>query len=84
MLIAEVCLSICSLVTIKFVSKEKKYRPQGGTLSFHFGGGQKNPGGNFGGIKSVQPLADRPSVTPGTTVVRRPQQVVKKDKYYPF
>ena len=84
MLLAEVCLTICSLVTVKFVSKERKYRPQGGKLSFHFGGGPVNPGGNFGGMKPVQSLTNKPSAPPGITVVRRPQQIVKKDKDYPF
>ena len=84
MLMAEVVLTICSLVTVKFVSKERKYRPQGGTLSFHFGGGLLNPGGSFGGLKPVQTLSDRPNATPGTNVIRRPQQPVKKDKDYPF
>lgn len=84
MLIAEVVLTICSLVTVKVGSKERKYRPQGGKLSFHFGGGLMNPGGNFGGLKPDQTLSDKPSTAPGTKVVRRPQRPVKKDKDFPF
>jgi len=84
MLIAEVVFVLSSLVTVKMGSKERKYRPQGGKLSFQFGGDAPVDNDNFGGIKTVQVLTDRPKATPDVKVIQRPQQVVKKDKDYPF
>jgi len=84
LLIAEVSFAIFSLVTIKFDSKKTKYRPQGGKLSFYFGGGAPVDSDPFGGIKERQIQSDQPKSTPGVNVYQRPQQPVKKDKDYPF
>ena len=84
LLIAEIALTIFSLITVKVESKKTKYRPQGGTLSFHFGGKAPVDQDSFGGIKGSRIQSDRPQSTPGVNVYQRPQQPVKKDKDYPF
>lgn len=84
MLIAEVVFTVASLVTVKTVSRKEKYRPQGGLLRFHFGGGAPAHHDPFGGFRDGQIQSDRPASTPGIRVQQRPQQTVKKDKDYPF
>ena len=84
LLIAEISLTIFSLITVKVESKKTKYRPQGGTLRFQFGGKAPLDPDSFGGIKDVRIQSDRPQSTPGVNVYQRPQQPVKKEKDFPF
>jgi hypothetical protein len=84
LLIAEVAFVALNCVTVKIDSKKRKYSPQGGTVSFQFGGSSPVNSDNFGGIKSIGNMSNRPASSPGVTVKQRPQLPVKKDKDYPF
>ena len=84
LLIAEIAFTIFSLVTVKVESKKTKYRPQGGTLRFQFGGKSPVDQDSFGGIKENRIQSDQPKSTPGVKVYQRPQQPVKKEKDFPF
>lgn len=90
LLIAEVLFVVSSCVTVKVGSKKQKYSPQGGKLSFHFGGSAPVDGDNYGGVKSmnvsgIKPVTqDRPDPTPGVKVIQHTKLPVKKDKDYPF
>jgi len=81
LLIAETVFILSTLVTIEVTpqAKRKRYSPQGGTLSFHFGGGTLQNKDAFGGLKD-----NSPDPTPGVTVKRYSTEPKKKDKYYPF
>lgn len=82
LLLAEVCFTVCSLVTVVREPRPKnRYQPQAGTVKIVFGGNSTPNSDAFGGVKGQ---TSRPATTPGVRVEQNQQRPREKDKSFSF